>query len=192
MKHYLKRIISSLLAVVIILSLTGMPINATLDDPSQTPFSNGTVTVDGTSDQTVTLNWTVGSSDRVVGIEGDIYIASNGNPNSADGYVTLIGLTTPNFTLGTYDEIVLESGHFLYNGDPSGILLNAGDVLLSATFNVDKDTPEGTYNVYIDVIEFIDVGGEEGYYDETLTATITVQTASTPPAPSQGYVHYYA
>lgn len=164
-----------------VLSLAGVPANATLDDPTDTPFSSGTVTVDGTSDKTVTLNWTVGSDDYVVGIEGDIYIASKGNPNSADGNVTLTDLTMPNFTLTMYDEIVLGTGHFLYNGDPSGYLFNAGDILLSATFTVDKDTPAGTYPVYIDVTEFIDVGGAEGYWDQILTATITVQEPSAQP-----------
>ncbi len=162
------RVISFMLAMILIISLCSISISSVVDY-SLLKMVNGTVQLDGTSDGTVTVHWQGTGDQSIIGIEG----TWSTTENEETGYLTLSSITSDAISFNPNEDICdAESGFVSWvNTNPANV--KDGTNLLSATYTVDANTPAGTYTVQYVSSLLADTTSQ--IFDEvTLTATITV------------------
>lgn len=131
--------------------------------------SDGSVELDGTNPGTVTVSIACNEALTCYDIEGVWDVAD------ASGKITLTDLSSDVLTFDGYNYVDVPTGKVmwvdeLFAAEPT----TEGEKLLTATYTVAADTPEGEYTVRFLSEAFT---GEDGVPDETatyFTATITV------------------
>lgn len=142
-------------------------------------FEGGSVTVDGTEDKTVDVNF--------ISVKGDEYYAFQADWSKKEledtSYFTLTALT-PGGTASPMEDDP-NTGHTYWVEDTfnAPIAVAAGGTIWKATYTVAKDTPSGTYTFSLKVPSIAD-GSFDGADVGTFTAAVTV-TNNTPAA--EGY-----
>ena len=167
-----KKLLSSVLALTIILSVVYLPA-LSVDNPSQTTFQGGTVEVDGNSAKTVSVTFSLNEADTVEAIQGNL-------PTSlADGKIVLSELNFDKFTFGTNDYANTATGNFKWASFANRVDFAADEEVFHAVYTVAADTPVGTYPVelYIESLTTSDYG----FDDETITGNIVVTEAAAGP-----------
>lgn len=142
-------------------------------------FEGGSVTVDGTEDKTVDVNF--------ISVKGDEYYAFQADWSKKEledtSYFTLTALT-PGDTASPMENDP-NTGHTYWTDVTfdAPITVVAGGTIWKATYTVAKNTPSGTYTFSLKVPAIVD-GSFDGSDVGTYKATVTV-TNNTPAA--EGY-----
>lgn len=142
-------------------------------------FEGGSVTVDGTEDKTVDVNF--------ISVKGDEYYAFQADWSKKEledtSYFTLTALTPGGTARPMEDDPNTGHTYWVENTFDAPIVVAAGGTIWKATYTVAKDTPSGTYTFSLKVPSIAD-----GSFDVadvgTFTAAVTV-TNTTPAA--EGY-----
>lgn len=142
-------------------------------------FEGGSVTVDGTEDKTVDVNF--------ISVKGDEYYAFQADWSKKElkdtSYFTLTALTPGGTASPMEDDPNTGHTYWVENTFNAPIVVAAGGTIWKATYTVAKDTPSGTYTFSLKVPSIADSsfnGADVG----TFTAAVTV-TNNTPAA--EGY-----
>lgn len=142
-------------------------------------FEGGSVTVDGTEDKTVDVNF--------VSVKGDEYYAFQADWSKKEledtSYFTLTALTPGGTASPMEDDPNTGHTYWVEGTFNAPIVVAAGGTIWKATYTVAKDTPSGTYTFSLKVPSIAD-GSFDGADVGTFTAAVTV-TNTTPAA--EGY-----
>lgn len=142
-------------------------------------FEGGSVTVDGTEDKTVDVNF--------ISVKGDEYYAFQADWSKKEledtSYFTLIALTPGGTASPMEDDPNTGHTYWVEGTFNAPIVVAAGGTIWKATYTVAKDTPSGTYTFSLKVPSIAD-GSFDGADVGTFTAVVTV-TNTTPAA--EGY-----
>lgn len=142
-------------------------------------FEGGSVTVDGTEDKTVDVNF--------ISVKGDEYYAFQADWSKKEledtSYFTLTALTPGGTAKPMEDDPNTGHTYWVDGTFDAPIVVAAGGAIWKATYTVAKDTPSGAYTVSLKVPAIAD-GSYDGADVGTFTATVTV-TNNTPEA--EGY-----
>lgn len=142
-------------------------------------FEGGSVTVDGTEDKTVDVNF--------ISAKGDEYYAFQADWSKKEledtSYFTLTALTPGGTASPMEDDPNTGHTYWVENTFDAPIVVAAGGTIWKATYTVAKDTPSGTYTFSLKVPSIAD-GSFDGADVGTFTAAVTV-TNTTPAA--EGY-----
>lgn len=142
-------------------------------------FEGGSVTVDGTEDKTVDVNF--------ISVKGDEYYAFQADWSKKEledtSYFTLTALTPGGTASPMEDDPNTGHTYWVENTFDAPIVVAAGGTIWKATYTVAKDTPSGTYTFSLKVPSIAD-GSFDGADVGTFTAAVTV-TNTTPAA--EGY-----
>lgn len=142
-------------------------------------FEGGSVTVDGTEDKTVDVNF--------ISVKGDEYYAFQADWSKKEledtSYFTLTALTPGGTASPMEDDPNTGHTYWVENTFDAPIVVAAGGTIWKATYTVAKDTPSGTYTFSLKVPSIAD-GSFDGADVGTFTAAVTV-TNNTPAA--EGY-----
>ncbi len=179
MKLGLKKTLSTILAIVMVISL--IPASAlavTLDEFSMT---SPTVTVDG-------INATTATVDIVVNKNCYIFTLMGTMPTSlAGGKIVMTSMSWPINNAGSLDYTDIGSGKFKYSNAADGYEFNSGDAVITVVYSVAADTPAGTYTVDLTGFEAEDDDGS--FSNKSKSTTITVQEPAAVVVPD--YELYY-
>ena len=174
----IRRIMAFLLALSLLCTLavqTAFAVPAAADYK----FEGGSVTVDGTEDKTVDVNF--------ISVKGDEYFGFQADWSKKEledtSYFTLTALT-PGGTASPMENDP-NTGHTYWTDGTfdAPITVVAGGTIWKASYTVAKNTPSGTYTFSIKVPAIVD-GSFDGSDVGTYKATVTV-TNNTPAA--EGY-----
>lgn len=170
------KILKKLLAVLLILTLAcsllpGIAIAA----PSDYVLTGGSVTLDGTADRLIDVNF--------ISVRGGSYYSFSGDwaktETQGSGYLTLSALTSEKASVATENDVGSGRTVWLDMTYSSPITVAEGGTIWTATYTVDKNTPSGTYTVSLNVD-----GCTAGDYNADpvglLTAEITVTRSDSP------------
>lgn len=139
-------------------------------------FEGGSVTVDGTEDKTVDVNF--------ISVKGDEYYAFQADWSKKEledtSYFTLTALTPGGTASPMEDDPNTGHTYWVENTFDAPIVVAAGGTIWKATYTVAKDTPSGTYTFSLKVPSIAD-GSFDGADVGTFTAAVTV-TNTTPAA----------
>lgn len=139
-------------------------------------FEGGSVTVDGTEDKTVDVNF--------ISVKGDEYYAFQADWSKKEledtSYFTLTALTPGGTASPMEDDPNTGHTYWVENTFDAPIVVAAGGTIWKATYTVAKDTPSGTYTFSLKVPSIAD-GSFDGADVGTFTAAVTV-TNNTPAA----------
>lgn len=142
-------------------------------------FEGGSVTVDGTEDKTVDVNF--------ISVKGDEYYAFQADWSKKEledtSYFTLTALTPGGTASPMEDDPNTGHTYWVEGTFNAPIVVAAGGTIWKATYTVAKDTPSGTYTFSLKVPSIAD-GSFDGADVGTFTAVVTV-TNTTPAA--EGY-----
>lgn len=142
-------------------------------------FEGGSVTVDGTEDKTVDVNF--------ISVKGDEYYAFQADWSKKEledtSYFTLTALTPGGTASPMEDDPNTGHTYWVEGTFNAPIVVAAGGTIWKATYTVAKDTPSGTYTFSLKVPSIVD-GSFDGADVGTFTAAVTV-TNTTPAA--EGY-----
>lgn len=142
-------------------------------------FEGGSVTVDGTEDKTVDVNF--------ISVKGDEYYAFQADWSKKEledtSYFTLTALTPGGTASPMEDDPNTGYTYWVEGTFNAPIVVAAGGTIWKATYTVAKDTPGGTYTFSLKVPSIAD-GSFDGADVGTFTAAVTV-TNTTPAA--EGY-----
>lgn len=142
-------------------------------------FEGGSVTVDGTEDKTVDVNF--------ISVKGDEYYAFQADWSKKEledtSYFTLTALTPGGTASPMEDDPNTGHTYWVEGTFNAPIVVAAGGTIWKATYTVAKDTPSGTYTFSLKVPSIAD-GSFDGADVGTFTAAVTV-TNNTPAA--KGY-----
>lgn len=142
-------------------------------------FEGGSVTVDGTEDKTVDVNF--------ISVKGDEYYAFQADWSKKEledtSYFTLTALTPGGTASPMEDDPNTGHTYWVENTFNAPIVVAAGGTIWKATYTVAKDTPSGTYTFSLKVPSIAD-SSFDGADVGTFTAAVTV-TNNTPAA--KGY-----
>ena len=142
-------------------------------------FEGGPVTVDGTEDKTVDVNF--------ISVKGDEYYAFQADWSKKEledtSYFTLTALTPGGTASPMEDDPNTGHTYWVEGTFNAPIVVAAGGTIWKATYTVAKDTPSGTYTFSLKVPSIAD-GSFDGADVGTFTAAVTV-TNNTPAA--KGY-----
>lgn len=142
-------------------------------------FEGGSVTVDGTEDKTVDVNF--------ISVKGDEYYAFQADWSKKEledtSYFTLTALTPGGTASPMEDDPNTGHTYWVEGTFNAPIVVAAGGTIWKATYTVAKDTPGGTYTFSLKVPSIAD-GSFDGADVGTFTAAVTV-TNTTPAA--EGY-----
>lgn len=142
-------------------------------------FEGGSVTVDGTEDKTVDVNF--------ISVKGDEYYAFQADWSKKEledtSYFTLTALTPGGTASPMQDDPNTGHTYWVEGTFNAPIVVAAGGTIWKATYTVAKDTPSGTYTFSLKVPSIAD-GSFDGADVGTFTAAVTV-TNNTPAA--EGY-----
>lgn len=142
-------------------------------------FEGGSVTVDGTEDKTVDVNF--------ISVKGDEYYAFQADWSKKEledtSYFTLTALTPGGTASPMEDDPNTGHTYWVEGTFNAPIVVAAGGTIWKATYKVAKDTPSGTYTFSLKVPSIAD-GSFDGADVGTFTAAVTV-TNNTPAA--KGY-----
>lgn len=142
-------------------------------------FEGGSVTVDGTEDKTVDVNF--------ISVKGDEYYAFQADWSKKEledtSYFTLAALTPGGTASPMEDDPNTGHTYWVEGTFNAPIVVAAGGTIWKATYTVAKDTPSGTYTFSLKVPSIAD-GSFDGADVGTFTAAVTV-TKNTPAA--EGY-----
>lgn len=142
-------------------------------------FEGGSVTVDGTEDKTVDVNF--------ISVKGDEYYAFQADWSKKEledtSYFTLAALTPGGTASPMEDDPNTGHTYWVEGTFNAPIVVAAGGTIWKATYTVAKDTPSGTYTFSLKVPSIAD-GSFDGADVGTFTAAVTV-TNTTPAA--KGY-----
>lgn len=142
-------------------------------------FEGGSVTVDGTEDKTVDVNF--------ISVKGDEYYAFQADWSKKEledtSYFTLTALTPGGTASPMEDDPNTGHTYWVENTFDAPIVVAAGGTIWKATYTVAKDTPSGTYTFSLKVPSIAD-GSFDGADVGTFTAAVTV-TNNTPA--TEGY-----
>ena len=142
-------------------------------------FEGGSVTVDGTEDKTVDVNF--------ISVKGDEYYAFQADWSKKEledtSYFTLTALTPGGTASPMEDDPNTGHTYWVEGTFNAPIVVAAGGTIWKATYTVAKDTPSGTYTFSLKVPSIAD-GSFDGADVGTFTAVVTV-TSTTPAA--EGY-----
>lgn len=139
-------------------------------------FEGGSVTVDGTEDKTVDVNF--------ISVKGDEYYAFQADWSKKEledtSYFTLAALTPGGTASPMEDDPNTGHTYWVEGTFNAPIVVAAGGTIWKATYKVAKDTPSGTYTFSLKVPSIAD-GSFDGADVGTFTAAVTV-TNNTPAA----------
>lgn len=139
-------------------------------------FEGGSVTVDGTEDKTVDVNF--------ISVKGDEYYAFQADWSKKEledtSYFTLTALTPGGTASPMEDDPNTGHTYWVEGTFNAPIVVAAGGTIWKATYTVAKDTPSGTYTFSLKVPSIAD-GSFDGADVGTFTAAVTV-TNTTPAA----------
>lgn len=139
-------------------------------------FEGGSVTVDGTEDKTVDVNF--------ISAKGDEYYAFQADWSKKEledtSYFTLTALMPGGTASPMEDDPNTGHTYWVENTFDAPIVVAAGGTIWKATYTVAKDTPSGTYTFSLKVPSIAD-GSFDGAVVGTFTAAVTV-TNNTPAA----------
>lgn len=139
-------------------------------------FEGGSVTVDGTEDKTVDVNF--------ISVKGDEYYAFQADWSKKEledtSYFTLTALTPGGTASPMEDDPNTGHTYWVEGTFNAPIVVAAGGTIWNATYTVAKDTPSGTYTFSLKVPSIAD-GSFDGADVGTFTAAVTV-TNTTPAA----------
>ena len=139
-------------------------------------FEGGSVTVDGTEDKTVDVNF--------ISAKGDEHYAFQADWSKKEledtSYFTLTALTPGGTASPMEDDPNTGHTYWVENTFDAPIVVAAGGTIWKATYTVAKDTPSGTYTFSLKVPSIAD-GSFDGADVGTFTAAVTV-TNNTPAA----------
>ena len=139
-------------------------------------FEGGSVTVDGTEDKTVDVNF--------ISVKGDEYYAFQADWSKKEledtSYFTLTALTPGGTASPTEDDPNTGHTYWVEGTFNAPIVVAAGGTIWKATYTVAKDTPSGTYTFSLKVPSIAD-GSFDGADVGTFTSAVTV-TNTTPAA----------
>ena len=139
-------------------------------------FEGGSVTVDGTEDKTVDVNF--------ISVKGDEYYAFQADWSKKEledtSYFTLTALTPGGTASPMEDDPNTGHTYWVEGTFNAPIVVAAGGTIWKATYTVAKDTPSGTYTFSLKVPSIAD-GSFDGADVGTFTAAVTV-TNNTPAA----------
>lgn len=139
-------------------------------------FEGGSVTVDGTEDKTVDVNF--------ISVKGDEYYAFQADWSKKEledtSYFTLTALTPGGTASPMEDDPNTGHTYWIEGTFNAPIVVAAGGTIWKATYTVAKDTPSGTYTFSLKVPSIAD-GSFDGADVGTFTAAVTV-TNTTPAA----------
>lgn len=142
-------------------------------------FEGGSVTVDGTEDKTIDVNF--------ISVKGDEYYAFQADWSKKEledtSYFTLTALTPGGTASPMEDDPNTGHTYWVEGTLNAPIVVAAGGTIWKATYTVAKDTPSGTYTFSLKVPSIAD-GSFDGADVGTFTAAVTV-TNTTPAA--EGY-----
>lgn len=142
-------------------------------------FEGGSVTVDGTEDKTVDVNF--------ISVKGDEYYAFQADWSKKEledtSYFTLTALTPGGTASPMEDDPNTGHTYWVENTFDAPIVVAAGGTIWKATYTVAKDTPSGTYTFSLKVPSIAD-GSFDGADVGIFTAAVTV-TNNTPA--TEGY-----
>ena len=165
------RLIAYLLSLALFISILPMTLSAA--DTTYQLVAENTVTVDGTTDQTVEVYFQSIGDEKTYSLEADWSTNETGETN----YLTLTTLTAPEGISPTQNDAT--SGHILWTDQTwTGVATNAGGNIWTAVYTVSKDTPAGEYSVTLTGKTTDSSYGENNF--GTLTATITVTEPTAP------------
>lgn len=132
-------------------------------------FEGGSVTVDGTEDKTVDVNF--------ISVKGDEYYAFQADWSKKEledtSYFTLTALTPGGTASPMEDDPNTGHTYWVEGTFNAPIVVAAGGTIWKATYTVAKDTPSGTYTFSLKVPSIAD-GSFDGADVGTFTAAVTV------------------
>lgn len=171
----MKKALSIILVLALACSLFG---GAALAATSDYALTGGSVTVDGTADQTVTVAF--------ISVPGVNCYNFSGNwslkETEESSYLTLSALSS-NYPAGTsLKENRISSGRTWWCDDlfETPLVVEENGTIWAATYTVNKNTPTGRYTVSLEVDGFYKGYSPDPDAIETWTATITVKNTSDP------------
>lgn len=143
--------------------------------PSDYALTGGSVTLDGTADRLIDVNF--------ISVSGGSYYSFSGDWSKTEtegsGYLTLSALTSEKASAATENDVDSGRTVWLDMTYSAPITVAAGCTIWTATYTVDKNTPSGTYTVSLNVD-----GCTAGDYNADpaglLTAEITVTRSDSP------------
>ena len=166
-----KKALSLILALLMIVSI--LPIAAFALDGSAFELTGNSITVDGTTDQTVEIILKAKNAETITTLQGTFTETSE--------YIALTDYTFPVELTGT-NKFNVSTGEIIYVDDTNFTGFNvaeAGNVIV-AKYSVDKATPSGSYEVKFDLASVAGADliptSEHSYF----TAEINVTNTSTP------------
>ena len=180
MKKTMRRALSCLLALVLMVSLIGViPVFAAYSDMTF-ELPDATVALDGTNNGTAKLSVISRSADTLYNFEG-VYSLKETNGTSylalsamGSEFVSLTGMDAPQLTTG---KVMWTDRQFV--GDKQ---LADGTELVWAEYTVDKDTPAGEYNVTFRMDVYTGASGDPDTPEEVFTAKVKVTRPAEPVA----------
>lgn len=142
---------------------------------SEYSLAGSTVTIDGTKDGSAKVALKTSKARNYVAIQAAWSLHEINSGSSQTSYLSLSGMTRGGSTNQQYGENGVTSWAA---EDENGISVAANGGVLTATYKVDKNTPEGTYQVSLSNGLFTyHINGADVDEDDTinLNATVTVK-----------------
>lgn len=151
MNATIKRILSVVPILVVVAILMSIPAFA-LEASDFALTVSGSVTVDGTEDQTVNVAFSANSAMSVIALQGTFSTTET----EGTGYLKLSDYVSP-VELKGFNYFDIPSGTTVY-GDSAleGYAVEQNGNVMTAVYTVDKDTPTGSYTVQFSVVDVQD------------------------------------
>ena len=142
MKNNIIKVVAVVLATLIATTIFPMYVFAIETDNFE--LVAGSVTVDGTADQTVSVALRINENNQIYGIQGQFTEESD--------YITLSNYTFP-VSLTGMNKFNMDSGELFYFDDTfTGFDVLADTDIVVVEYTVDKDTPTGTYEIQLSIV----------------------------------------
>ena len=161
------------------IGILGLNYNPTYASASEYSLDGSSITLDGTNDGSASVTLKTSVARSYVAIQGTWStkeVVDSGETQTS--YLTLSGVKRGGSTTMTYGS----NGVCAWTPeDGNGMSVAANSSVLTATYTVDKDTPEGTYKIsFSEGLFTYDVNGSDVDEDDTiaLDTTITVTRSS--------------
>ena len=177
----IKRSLAGLLAFVMMVSIVNIPVSAVdIEQDSFVMRASATVTVDGTTDQTVDVVLTANVDVTIIALEGAFSTKEAENTS----YVSLTDFKSPVELKGT-NYSATSNGMVVYaDANLEGYTVAGNGNVMTAVYTVSKDTPTGNYTVQFGAINIQEYDFNQV---ENVVYTATISVTNTTESTSDGY-----
>lgn len=163
----IKKSLAGLLALAMMISMVTVPVSAVeIEESSFAMNTSAAVTVDGTTDQTVSVVLSANAAMSIVALEGTFSTkeAENTSYISLTDYESPVTLTGTNYFYPSTGQVVYADANL------DGYSVEENGAVMTAVYTVSKDTPTGTYTVKFNATNI-----QEGDFNQVENAVYTAE-----------------